>query len=477
MKKKWDIEFLQFRLEKSNMDIEMKREKLNEDNSELSSINEKIDWYESIKSALYLSDIQEIAVIEERLKLKPDASALKQLNKTKEEIKQLSSEIDNLENIENEYQSKIKELPDHECLKSIQTINFTQLSTFQLDFEKKYFSKILFDLLEQLNIADTDLAKITIIADFSAWWNEGCSEFLKNRIKDSLPEKTITLIRDFRNKIVHGLDFEENFNKIQMYSKSIELTASSLKFLLTILQNEKENIFNSTVIFQNSLISDEIKKCQMDLANSISAIEEISSNRDDSGRQTVPLLERQVDIFIHSVKSSKKIIEYIYIEFTKDFPKGGYAYIINCFLHDYDFTDLNYNDKEMFKIKLKYDGLLQMLGQIIGNLQQYKELIPDIESLGISKKGLNILNDFVALIKDYRNIRTHNLYEHPILLKTILSIIYQDHASVTDQLQKLFEQVKQKCTRHPDKDFKDLGVKFEINSDIIENKDINCNLM
>ena len=75
------------------------------------------------------------------------------------------------------------------------------------------------------------------------------------------------------------------------------------------------------------------------------------------------------------------------------------------------------------KTKIKYDILIQALGQAIGNLQQYSILSDFGKCTSINIENFPILNDFVPQAKDYRSCRTHSDSYPPGLFRNLLSTI------------------------------------------------------
>ncbi|PCI38829.1 MAG: hypothetical protein COB50_01840 [Thiotrichales bacterium] len=96
-------------------------------------------------------------------------------------------------------------------------------------------------------------------------------------------------------------------------------------------------------------------------------------------------------------------------------------------------TSLSCND-------ILVDALLQALGQTLGNLREYKKILPNIGDIPVAisiRKDLRNLHSFVPLIKEYRNLLTHCGVISNAKSGKILALIKNDCTTLVNQLEKL----------------------------------------
>lgn len=478
LKSRTDSHFEFFRLQHQSIDIEEKIKILAQKNVELETVKAQLRKFQQIRQVVFLATREELQQIDTNLKKERKLlSSSSQNDKNKKrfvknctELELKYAELDELVNEYNQlptFQQKKAELqqqlPNLNLAANIIHVNCQSLKRYQQDYEMRNLKYLLTDFNNQHRLAKTSIEKIGLLTDFCRWWHEGCSERLKHKIQIILPRHTITRIREMRNKIMHCLDWTHGSQFLVNETQAFDDAAVALGIIIKHLLLNSDYFIQQASLYEMSIAQEE--QCINLLKTATSQLPEIPPvRRDEAGRELPPSSEHQVDIFINSVNTGKALLQLIATELTKDATKGlDLETISKAFNQQFDLSCITPQDEVLFRLRWKYDGLLQALGETLGNLQQYKEIIPDIEKLSIKlNEQYDRIHNFVPLIKEYRSLRTHTLYQNLELFKYLLSVIRQYELLICDQLDRLFEEVKDGYKNSNNDTMRNLFTNFDI---------------
>ena len=213
---------------------------------------------------------------------------------------------------------------------------------------------------------------------------------------------------------------EELMTKVTDFDFS-ELRNYAIAFIRNLLM--AENLCFLTT--DHALVAEVFMPCLSRRKEIASIKEAIASDRKAKPKPNTPLTsQEQEDLFIHSIDVSKAILTCIHSEFSSDASQGVKLDAINGFMSQPDdiLTD------EQIKIKIKYDVLMQALGQALGNLREY-DVLSDFCRMDIIAENFQVLRKVVLMAKNFRNLRTHKGFYDADLFQGVWSRIFQSDSA------------------------------------------------
>jgi hypothetical protein len=384
----------------------------------------------------------------------------KKQTSTREHLDQLNNELTKSISAEKSYddrktleeqllqaESRLKEI--YEANSNLTKVKFTQLKKYQVNYSKKYIKEIVKGFYRNLFCANSNIAIISAIVDFVAWQKEYCDDEMKLKIEIILPETYLKDFRGFRNKGMHSLDditrleFAMADTTTPHLWQAKNLLLSMLSYLLIPKHMEflEGKTITDPIIIESYPVTFTIPPSSVD-----TCLKPLQGKQLEDGTDAVFTSEEQLAILKSSIANSKAILNTFANELKKDtlIKREGHnnlTYSLETIIKIMCTADTDLSDKDI-GIKLKYDALLQALGQAMGNLQQFTILTDfgkiDIENL----ENLINLNRTVPLVKDYRSSRTHNGYYNAILLEKALTAIANTFGVLASEIDILYNAVK-----------------------------------
>ena len=95
-------------------------------------------------------------------------------------------------------------------------------------------------------------------------------------------------------------------------------------------------------------------------------------------------------------------------------------------------------------MKIKYDFLLQALGQSLGNLREYENM-PEIAKLNIKffEQNFEFLPELIILTKEYRSLWAHTTGYSSYFTEKIFEILPKESDQIINELDILFALISQ----------------------------------
>lgn len=427
---------------KSNLEGLGDKKKITQEQQKITSLTNALEYYQfrlfnkstpKSEKVIFLKNLENEHLYEDK-KSKDNSTLMGIISRSKKESvkKENPASIEKAKKILSEKQLDVSRSRNEIDLS---TITFPLLNEYQIDFEKRTAAETLLNFRRNLKEADTNICIISSIINFVGWQKEYCSDEISNRIEIIVPKAYLQSFRGLRNRAMHSLDNIVRLNKVTSTETKSFLEGAKHSLLeiiecllddqnIAFLQNQKNTneftIHKFPETPENNAIMNSIDST---LPKNIEYKKELDANE-------------QVEFFENSTVNALSIIKLLKEEIQKD-EKGDVSLKDITIIVGKEDKDLNSIE---LKIKMRYDALMQALGQAIGNLQQYTEL-KEIERLPINIAKFKHINQLVPDVKDYRSSRTHNGYYNCALFNSALTEIYSHYSAIIEELTVLKNDV------------------------------------
>ena len=427
-------------------------------------LNAKIRVFES--ATLHLEQISQ-----EELEKKPESEDIKE--KMKEIWKQVIQESkDSFKKVQDELLG-YGELEENEskltCINDLAKIvkNYKQekkpIEFKFIDSIEQFYDKVTF--IDKIDVymlkleqcgkiyieKNNNLLILSLLVDFYNYFNAGCGPYIKDYIKGQLGDAIINALKEIRNKAVHCIDDIATLEELVKQSLNISGIKSEFKKILETLKenfnqenNEKLNDIKmdsktSRYLFAvQSLIPDPLIQTQKHGRNNKSTYIKEEKQLSKSSKERITI-DQEIKFFKSSIANSKKLLNIIKTELHKDNMTD--IQIIRLLKTD---DILLKDDIKNLRMKIKYDLLLQALGQSLGNLREYENM-PEIAKLNIKffEQNFEFLPELIISTKEYRSLRAHTTDYNSYFTEKIFEILPKESDQVINELDILFALIAQ----------------------------------
>jgi hypothetical protein len=263
------------------------------------------------------------------------------------------------------------------------------------------------------------------------------------KISRLVPDKYLTELRYFRNRVMHALDEVESFKSMVTYDAQAT-KQYALAFIGNLLMDDNSHYYLSSPNPYSKGLSCITAQFFLGSRHHTKELKKIGSS---IGLPTFNMTSRnaaqQQDFFMDSIRISKIILETIYAQINADFKLGITLQKIEgvMLVGDADLSDVE------LTIKIKYDALIQALGQSIGNLREYG-VLSDFYKMPLIRQEFAVLNSVVPLAKEFRNLRTHTGRYQKGAFQAVLSYIFQQDHQLRFVIINELDQLREKYSEN-----------------------------
>ena len=379
-------------------------QELQDTHARISGNDKKIETYQAIMKGFYKSagDIQSKQVIVARILQRPKIPS------------------DKLEKRLEKYE-RVLTLADLKI--DLRKITLQELKAAQDVYDRHHVREVLENIRRRLSAATSKIQALAAIADFVSYYVDQCGANMRQKIACLIPDKYLSDLQHFRNRVMHALDEQTSLESLIKYDVGLAKTYA-LAFMGNLLLSENADYYLAlSNPYSNGLlcITAQFFQSSDDHTQEMEKIG-VGLGLPTCNRKQLTSHE-QVIFFVDSIRISKAILKAIYAEIDSDFQLGVDIAKVSSFMET---VDTKLADDEL-RIKMKYDALIQALGQSMGNLREYG-VLADFYKMSLNRQEFPVLNHVVPLAKEFRNLRTHTGRYHKAAFQGILSSIYQkDH--------------------------------------------------
>lgn len=316
---------------------------------------------------------------------------------------------------------------------AVSTVKLVKLQEYQESFEARHIVPLLLEFEADITAAKNTPEQLLVLCNCSGWLSERTSSAMLLRLDKVLPAGFRSALKDLRNRAVHLFDT----NMIQILEEptiaravaeaaaafgiQLKLLIAQSKFLSgTVTEEPPRHASGSQVFSAINAAAQALPRIQLDF--------------DVSGGPLPPSRSEQGSIFKTAVTASPLIIEEI-----KRLILGwgiGLHEVVALFAE----PSAGLLPPQARERRLQLESRLQALGQTIGNLQQLDETLTVLGELNLTVgqvAGFDLLQEFVAAVKEFRSARTHGGFTNVPALQTSLMIILKQSAEIIRALQQL----------------------------------------
>jgi hypothetical protein len=369
-----------------------------------------------------------------------------------EEIRNLKGRLDQVRG----YAARAREIPDleealapdrkllsimNQARGAVSVIKLEKLQKYQEDFESRRLVYLLQEFEAEVEVAKNTPEQLLVLCNCSGWLAERTSSAMLLRMDQVLPTGFRSALKDLRNRAVHLFDT----NMIQILqdptiSRAVAEAAVALGMQLKLLIAQSQ--FLSGAVTEPPPRHDSGSQVFSAINAAAQALPRIQLDFDVSGGPLPPSRSEQGAIFRTAITASPLIMQEIQSLIL------GWSMNVDAVMALFHEPAAQALQPQARDRRLQIESRLQALGQTIGNLQQLDETLTALGELNLTVgqvPGFELLQEFVAAVKEFRSARTHGGFTNVPALHTSLMIILKQSAEIARALQQLNVLVTRKA--------------------------------
>lgn len=369
-----------------------------------------------------------------------------------EEVRNLKVRLDQVRG----YAARAREIPDLEAalapdLKllsimnqargAVSTVKLVKLQQYQEDFEARHIVHVLQEFEADITVARNTPEQLLVLCNCSGWLAERTSSAMLLRLDKVLPAGFRSALKDLRNRAVHLFDT----NMIQILeeptiTKAVAEAAAAFGMQLKLLIAQGKYL--SGTVTEEPPRHDSGPQVFGAINAAAQALPPIQLDFDVSGGPLPPSAPEQGAIFQTAITASPLIMQELQ-QMILDWGMNVDA--VMALFHEPSAGPVEPQTRAR---RLQIESRLQALGQTIGNLQQLDETLTVLKALNLTVgqvHGFELLQEFVAAVKEFRSARTHGGFTNFPALHTSLMIILKQSTEVARALKQLNVLVARKA--------------------------------